>query len=72
MLGDKVVSQTNIPLIDEGKLTFLLEGILEVNFRKLCIRQITKYKIKWRGLPKEEATRELEAFLVKHPSLVLL
>jgi hypothetical protein len=72
-LGNDMVTQIRNPLIDaKGKLILELEGILEVRSRKLHIRQISMYKMKWSCLLEEEAKWELEFLLAKHSSLHML
>jgi hypothetical protein len=53
-LSGEVGTQIEIPLMDaKGKLILQPMSILEVNVRNFCRKEITNYKIKWRGLPKE-------------------
>ena len=72
-LGPTVHMQTMLPLLDEeGRLILILEGILEVRTKFLCSRRINEYLIKWKTLPKDEATWEDEVFRSKHSSFLML
>ena len=72
-LGDHQSSQTTLPILDdEGKLVLEPEGILSTRDKKLRSRVITKYLIKWKHFPIEEASWESEAFRQQHPSLCML
>ena len=69
-VGDKVVTQTNMPTIDEEGRTILKpERIIETQIRNLRNKRIKRYKVKWEDLPKEEATWETEEFIQQFPDL---
>ena len=72
-LGDNQIAQTTLPsLDDEGRVILEPEGILSTREKKLRYRTIKEYLIKWKDLPKEEASWENEAFCQQHPSLRML
>ena len=72
-LGNNQTTQTTLPsLDDEGRVILEPEGILSTIERDLRYRTIKEYLIKWKDLPKEEASWENEAFCQQHPSLRML
>jgi hypothetical protein len=72
-LGPYTPVQIELPLLDEeGKLVLEFECILEVQTKILCSRSTNEYLIKWRNLPKDEATWENEYFRSRHSSLPIL
>ena len=73
VVGQHVTTQTELPELDEeGKLILKPEVILEVLTKRLCFRDITKYLIKWKKFPTEDATWEDEQFVQQHPELTKL
>lgn len=72
-LGNNQSVQTKLPsLDDEGRVILELEVILSTRERKLRHCTIKEYLIKWKDLPKEEASWENESFCQQHPSLRML
>ena len=59
------------PMDDEGHLVLLPEAILDTRERHLRNRVIKEFLIRWRNLPDEDATWEVEQIL-QPPSLQLL
>ena len=77
-----MVSEIEIPIIDkEHKITLESKGILKVNVRNLHRKQISSFKVKWKGILGEsfkvkwkgilgeEAIWELKEFMHKYPNL---
>ena len=70
-IGQKsVISDTLPPLDDEGKLTLILEKVLNTRERILRSKTIKEYLVQWKERPSEDATWEEENIL-KHPNLEL-
>ena len=68
-LGQHFVPSTVLPsLDDEGKLVLVPECIIDSRERQLRRRTIREYLVKWRDLPKEDATWEGEDIL-QYPTL---
>ena len=72
MVGQQIVTSSEVPpLDDEGQLVLISERILEVREQKPRNKIIRDYLVRWKGLPIEEATWEVEHVL-QHPALQLL
>lgn len=59
------------PLDDEGRLVLISKRVLETRIKKLRLRQIQEYLIKWKDLPYEDSTWE-GVDILTHPSLSCL
>ena len=71
-LGQNVVPSAVLPpLDDEGKLILVPESIQDSREKWLHRRVIKEYLVKWKDLPVEDATWEVEVIL-QHPTLRLL
>nr|MDZ8005329.1 RNase H-like domain-containing protein [Nostoc sp. DedSLP05] len=69
-VGQGSSTQTEIPITDEeGRFVLEPECILEIASRQLRNRTTTRYKVKWKGMPPEDATWENEEFIKSHPTL---
>ena len=63
-LGQHIIPSLDLPRLDEeGKLTLVLEEILEERERQLRSKVIQECLIRWRGLPIEDTTWEGEPIL---------
>ena len=63
-IGQRVVPSVELPPLDEeGKLVLIPEAILDTRERTLRNRLIKEYLVKWRYLPEEDATWEIEQAL---------
>jgi hypothetical protein len=71
-LGQQVVSSTKLPTLDEeGHLIPVPEQILAFREKRLRNKTVNEYLIRWKDLPKEDATWEGEQIL-QRPGLQLL
>ena len=70
-IGDHIVPQTNLPMIDEeGRTIMEPEEILEIRTKHLRTKKIKKYKVKRVGMTEEDATWEVEDFVRQFPKLM--
>ena len=61
VMGQHVVPCAELtPLDDVGQLAFELEIILDTREKSLRTRVVREFLVKWKGLPKEDATWESE------------
>ena len=68
VIGEKNPIQKIFPELDEeGKIILEPEEFMETRTRQLRNRSISEYLIKWKNLPAEDSTWEVENFIQKHP-----
>ena len=73
VIGQHQKAQTMLPLLDEeGQIIFEPESIVATREKRLRTRVIKEYLIKWKNLPKEDASWESERLHQLHPLLPLL
>ena len=73
MIGQHQQAQTLLPMLDdEGRIIFEPEYIITTRERRLRMRVIKEYLIKWKNLPEEDATWESEQFRQLHLSITQL
>ena len=71
VIGENLPVQTILPELDEeGKIILEPEAVTETRTRQLRNRSISEYLIKWKNLPTEDSTWEVENFIEKHPELL--
>ena len=71
VIGENLPFQTILPELDEeGKIILEPEVVTETRTRQLRNRSISKYLIKWKNLPTEDSTWEVDNFIHKHPELL--
>ena len=67
----KILIQTILPEIEEeGKIILEPGAVTETRTRQLWNRSILEYLIKWKKLPIEDSTWEVNNFIQKHPKLL--
>lgn len=72
-LGKHQSEQTIPPTLDDdGRIILELEGMISTREKKLQSCVIKEYLIKWKDLPEEEASWEIEAFRQQYPLLRML